>query len=159
MAHAAVYQWHAHRRQTLVERAWAAVGLLMHQQIIWAKPSGVLTRSHYLWQHEPCFYGWVQGKAPKRKPPPNATTVWLVGREQDHLHPTQKPVELFLRPISYHTQPGDLVYEPFSGSGTQLIAAEQLGRRCYALEQAPAYVQVAIERWEALTGRKAEKVP
>ena len=75
--------------------------------------------------------------------------------EQSGYHPTQKPVELFLRPIEFHTRPGDVVYEPFSGSGTQLIAAERTGRICYAMEQEPRYVDVARARWEAFSGQKA----
>jgi len=66
-----------------------------------------------------------------------------------------KPVELIRRPILYHTRPGGLIYEPFSGSGTAIIAAEDSGRVCYALEQSPAFVDVAVARWEAFTGRKA----
>lgn len=96
-----IYQWHAHRRQALVEEAWRQAGLLIHQQLIWVKARAVLTRSHFTWQHEPCFYGWRDGSAPERKPPPNASSVWEVDQagEQLGIHPTQKPVELFLRPI------------------------------------------------------------
>jgi DNA modification methylase len=153
----AIYQWHATRRQKLVEEAWSQCGLLVHQTIIWAKARGVLTHSHYLWSHEPCFYGWVEGKPPERKPPANERTVWGIDQagEDKVEHPTQKPVELFLRPIVFHTQAGDIVYEPFSGSGTQLIAAERLGRCCYAMEQEPVYVDVAVRRWEAFTGETA----
>ncbi len=156
-SHSAVYQWHAHRRQALVEEAWIKAGLLVHQQIIWCKARGVLTHSFYLWRHEPCFVGWVEGKMPKRKPPSNVSTIWNVDQrfESFGVHPTQKPVELFIRPIEYHTEPGDIVYEPFSGSGTQIIAAERTGRICYAIEQEPAYVDVAVRRWEAFTGDTA----
>ena len=86
------------------------------------KARAVLTHSFFLWQHEPCFVGWVQGNMPKRKPPSNVSTVWNVDQrfEQMGIHPTQKPVELFIRPIEYHTDPGEIVYEPFSGSGTQI---------------------------------------
>lgn len=156
--HSPVYQWHATRRQALVEAAWRQVGLLWHQTIIWKKLRGVLTHSHYLWSHEPCAYGWVEGNQPKRRPPANERTVWEVDQkgENDGIHPTQKPVELFDRPIQYHTQLDEVVYEPFSGSGTQIIAAERLGRRCFAMEKEPKYVQVAIERWQTHTGRKAE---
>jgi DNA modification methylase len=69
-------------------------------------------------------------------------------------HPTQKPVEIFERPISYHTRAGDIVYEPFSGSGSQIIAAERMGRRCFAMELAPTFVDVAVARWERFTGKK-----
>jgi len=156
-SNSAIYQWHATRRQALVEEAWVQCGLLVHQTIIWVKARGVLNRSHYMWSHEPCFYGWIEGQPPKRKPPANERTVWHVDQqgEQSGIHPTQKPVELFLRPIEFHTKPGDIVYEPFCGSGTQLIAAERTGRVCYAMEQEPRYVDVARARWEAFTRQKA----
>jgi DNA modification methylase len=115
----------------------------------------VLTRSHYMWMHEPCFYGWIEGQQPERKPPANSKTVWEIGGENDNIHPTQKPLEVFLRPIEYHTDIGDVVYEPFLGSGTQIIAAEKLSRRCFAMEQEPHFVDVAVMRWEAFSGEKA----
>ncbi|MPZ49033.1 MAG: DNA methylase [Dehalococcoidia bacterium] len=154
----AIYQWHATIRQHLVMKAWAESGLHLHQTIIWVKARAVLTRSHYMWMHEPCFYGWVEGQQPDRKPPANAKTVWDIGGENDNIHPTQKPLEVFLRPIEYHTEAGDVVYEPFSGSGTQVIAAEKLARRCFAMELEPRYVDVAVMRWEAFSGEKARRL-
>jgi DNA modification methylase len=153
----AIYQWHAHRRQALVEQAWTQCGLLVHQQIIWLKARGVLTHSHYLWSHEPCFYGWLEGQPPSRRPPSNQRTVWDLDQQGSsmNIHPTQKPLELFLKPLEFHTEFGDIVYEPFLGSGTQLIAAEKLGRVCYAMEQSQEFVDVALMRWEAFTGEKA----
>ena len=154
-----VYQWHAHRRQMLVEEAWRNCGLLVHQQVIWVKARAVLTRSHMMWQHEPCFYGWPEGKMPSkdRRPDPNATTVWNVDQigSQDGIHPTQKPVELFTRPISWHTLQNEICLEPFSGSGSSVIAAEMKRRRCFALELSPAYVDVAVKRWQTATGQEA----
>ncbi len=143
-----------------IHAAWEQVGLLVHQYIIWVKTRGVLGRSHFIWQHEPCMYGWRQGNMPKLKPPANETSVWHVDQkgEQDGIHPTQKPVELFRRPMLWHTKPGDLVYEPFLGSGTAIIAAETTGRRCFAMEQEPAYVDVAVRRWEQFTGKAAERL-
>ncbi len=153
----AIYQWHASRRQALVEEAWTANGLLFHQQLIWVKSRPILTRSHFMWQHEPCFYGWIEGKPPALQPPVSGdcSTVWTIAGEQDGIHPTQKPVAIFERPITYHTRPGDIVYEPFSGSGSQIIAAERLGRRCFAMELEPTFVDVAVKRWEQFTGRAA----
>jgi DNA modification methylase len=157
----AVYQWHATRRQAIVEEAWKQVGLLVHQTIVWVKARGVLTRSHYMWSHEPCFYGWREGHPPKLKPPPNSRTVWEIAQwgEPKDLHPTIKPLEIFLRPIEYHTRPGDVVYEPFGGSFTQLIAAEKTGRVCYAIDQEPRYVDIAVARFEAFSGQKATREP
>jgi DNA modification methylase len=158
---AAIYQWHATRRQAIVEEAWKQVGLLVHQTIVWVKARGVLTRSHYMWAHEPCFYGWREGHPPKRKPPANQRTVWEIAQwgEPKDLHPTIKPLEIFLRPIEYHTRPGDLVFEPFSGSGTQCIAAEKTGRICYAIDQEPRYIDIGVARWEAFSGQKATREP
>jgi DNA modification methylase len=160
-ANPAIYQFHASSRQVLVEQAWRENGLLVHQQLIWMKSRAVLTHSHYMWQHEPCFYGWVQGKPPAKKPPANATTVWPIDQAGDSsgLHPTQKPVELIERMISYNTSKGEVVYEPFAGSGTCLIAAELTGRRCFALELSPAFCDVIVQRWEGVTGKTAERVP
>ena len=159
LPNSAVYQWHAYKRQALVEQAWRESGLLVHQQIIWVKSRGVLTHSHYLWAHEPCFYGWVEGHQPSKKPPASERTIWQLDQQGSsmNIHPTQKPLELFLRPVEFHTEPGDICYEPFLGSGTQLIAAEKLGRACYAMEQEPQYVDVAVKRWESFTGEKAAK--
>ncbi len=156
---AAVYQWHATRRQALVEQAWQQNGLLVHQTIIWVKARAVLTRSMFMWRHEPCFMGWVQGNMPPadRRPPPNHTTVWEIDQagEDRPDHPTPKALEIFERPLQYHTKPGEIALEPFSGSGSQIIAAERLRRRCYAMELSPAFVDVAVRRWEAATGREA----
>jgi DNA modification methylase len=166
----AVYQFHASARQGLVEAAWKACGLLVHQQLVWVKARPVLTHAHYLWQHEPCFYGWPRGKQPTKRPPPAARTVWTPGDAWDTadpieedgaagLHPTQKPVGLIRRMVEYHTEPGEVVYEPFAGSGTCLVACELSGRRCSALELAPAYCDAAVSRWERLTGKMAVRVP
>ncbi|OFW29826.1 MAG: DNA methylase [Acidobacteria bacterium RIFCSPLOWO2_12_FULL_60_22] len=145
--HAAWYCWHASRKQGLLDAVWEKYGAFVHQQIIWAKDRPILTRSWYMWQHEPCFFGWVQGKKPKRVADDYPPTVWsfpthAAGETTDH--PTQKPVELFAIPIRQHTAKGDICYEPFSGSGTQLVAAESLGRVCYTMEKSPPFV--AVER-------------
>ena len=146
---AAWYCWHASRKQGLLEAVWEKHGAFVHQQIIWAKDRPILTRSWYMWQHEPCFFGWMKGKKPKRIAADYPPTVWSFptqapGETTDH--PTQKPVELFAIPIRQHTKKGDVCYEPFSGSGTQLVAAESLGRICYAMELSPPFVAVALER-------------
>jgi len=92
-------------------------------------------------------------------PPAASKAVWEIASSIEDgaggIHPTQKPIELVRRPISYHTKPGGLIYEPFAGSGTALIAAEELGRSCYAMELSPAFVDVAVERWQRFTGREA----
>ncbi len=154
---AAWYCWHASRRQAMVEAAWERHGAFVHQQIVWAKDRGILTRSWFLWRHEPCFFGWLRGK----KPPKNIaatplSSVWelpSIARTEDVDHPTPKPVECFTIPMLQHTVEGDVCYEPFSGSGTQVIAAERTGRRCFAMEIAPEFVAVALQRYVDATGK------
>jgi DNA modification methylase len=147
---AGIYVWHASQRQVEVEQAMRACGILVHQQIIWVKNKPVLTHSFYMWQHEPCFFGWVKGNKPVRREGEFPTTVWQVdvpilpGKESRH--PTEKPLELFAKPMRLHTDEGDVCYEPFSGSGTQLAAAEILKRRCFAIEIDPGFVAVALQR-------------
>lgn len=155
---AAWYTWHASRRQAMVEAAWERRGAFVHQQIIWAKERPVLTRSWYLWQHEPCFFGWVKGRKPPRvaaaSPLASVWTLGSISRAEDIDHPTPKPVECFAIPMRQHTESGDLCYEPFCGSGSQIIAAEQTGRRCFAMELAPEFVAVSLQRFLDATGKK-----
>lgn len=157
---AAIYCWHAHKRCGLIQKVWAELGILDHQQIVWVKPTPVFGRVFWHFRHEPCMMGWVQGQKPGFDGDHSVNSVWeidwegkarIVGNE----HPTQKPVEIFARPMRKHTQPGDVVFEPFSGSGSQLIAAEMLGRRCRAIELEPVFVDVAIRRWQERTGKGA----
>lgn len=119
-----------------------------------------MTRSGmYHWAHEPCFYGWRRGEKPAWYGSKSQTSVWEIGRDTDHgkNHPTQKPVELFAIPLRNHTKRGDVCYEPFAGSGSQFIAAEQLNRRCFGLEIEPKYCDVIVNRWQTLTGKKARQ--
>jgi DNA modification methylase len=141
-----------------------ASGFRIRSQIVWSKPAPVMGRGAYHWQHEPCFYAVREGASAGWIGDRKQSTIWEVpnvhrtrGTSDDMItdHGTQKPVEVMARPIRNHT--GD-VYEPFSGSGSCLIAAEQLGRRCYAMEIEPKYVQMAIERWQAYTGGHAERI-
>jgi DNA modification methylase len=160
-SHPFVYQWFGMMKVDIVMESWRAAGLLPHQVLIWKKSRHVLTRCDFMWDYEPFMYGWVQGDRPESdvRPPANACAVWEVeSRIEDDpgsIHPTMKPVELIRRPILYHTKPGGLIYEPFSGSGTAIIAAENTGRACCAMEQSPAFVDAAVARWEAYTGEEA----
>ena len=163
---AAWYMWHAHLTQGYFAAAAAAVDVVLHRQIIWVKPVLLLGRGQYHWKHEPCFMGWVKGNQPPDYGEGNGertqTTVWEVGsvtqaERKEFNHATPKPVALFAIPIVKHTRTGEVCYEPFSGSGPQLIAAEQLGRKCYGMEISPAYCDVIVKRWENLTGRKATR--
>lgn len=149
-SHAAWYCWHASRRQAMLEDVWERHGAFVHQQIIWAKDRPVLTRSFYMWQHEPCFFGWIKGNKPERVVDEYLSTVWQFPTQtafERTDHPTQKPTQLFEIPMRQHTRPGELCYEPFSGSGTQIVAAENLGRQCRAVEIAAPFVAVALQRY------------
>ncbi|MDZ4768373.1 MAG: DNA methyltransferase [Chloroflexota bacterium] len=102
-----------------------------------------------MWQHEPCFFGWVRGQKPKRMAdnyPPTVWTIPTIASGEQTLHPTSKPIDVFTRPMEQHTAPGDICYEPFSGSGSQHVAGEQMGRRVYGMEMQPVYVAVILER-------------
>lgn len=151
----AFYLWHPMLTQGAFFAAAAAADILIHRQIIWQKPSLVFGRGDYHWQHELCFYGWRRGNRPPFYGQRNQTTLWPVGRETSKDHPTAKPVDLWKPPIANHTKPDEVCYEPFSGSGSQIIAAEQTGRRCYAIELSPQYVDVAVRRWQTYTGQRA----
>ncbi|MBX7134397.1 MAG: ParB N-terminal domain-containing protein [Fimbriimonadaceae bacterium] len=152
---AAWYCWHASRRQAMLEEVWVKHGAFVHQQIIWCKDRSILTRSWYSWQHEPCLMGWVRPNKPPRRAVDVLPSVWQVptvpvGAPTEH--PTSKPLQLFEIPIRQHTLPNELIYEPFCGSGSQLIAAERLGRRCAAIEISPVYCDVIVRRWIATVG-------
>ena len=159
----AAYVWHASVFTREVLDGLLRIGFLYPQQIIWNKGRIVLTRTHYWYQHEPCWY--VRKKnAPWFGKAGENSTIWdspspkfiMGGSGEDKFdHPTQKPIALMQRPIRNHTRRGELVYDPFLGSGTTLAAAEQTGRVCHGLELDPRYVDVVVERWQGLTGQQA----
>jgi DNA modification methylase len=155
---AAWYCWHASRRQAMLEACWEKAGAFVHQQIIWVKDRGVLTRSHYLWKHEPCFMGWRRPNRPPKVAEETLPSTWEMpsfAKDERPDHPTPKPLDAFGIPMRQHVARGGLCYEPFSGSGSQIMAGEANGRRVFAMEISPAYVDVAVERWQADTGRDA----
>ena len=159
LPNAAWYCWHASRRQAMVESVWEKFGAFVHQQIVWAKDRGILTRSYYLWQHEPCFFGWLKGNKPPRVSDDYPSTIWniptvKVGEKTEH--PTSKPIEVFALPMRQHTKPGEVCFEPFSGSGSQIIAGETTGRRVFAIEISPQYIDVAVKRWQTVTGKHGD---
>jgi len=142
--------------------ALQSTGFEIRASVMWRKPHFPMSRGHYTFQHEPCWYAIRKGHQAAWIGPANASTVWDISLDKnvspdapDGGHSTQKPLECMERPMSYHE--GD-VYDPFVGSGTTIIAAERLGRRCYAMEIEPRYCDVAIKRWEDYTGQKAVKV-
>ena len=150
------YVWHGALHAATVAESLTSCGFGIRAQIIWAKERLVMGRGHYHWQHKPCWYA-VRGTghwSGDRK----QTTLWQIphrGQDADTVHGTQKPVECMRRPIENNSSPGQAVYEPFSGSGTTIIAAEMTGRACHAIELSPAYVDVAVQRWQAFTGEIA----
>lgn len=151
------YVWHAGLFAGVVGDSLAASGFQLRSQIIWDKGQLVLSRGDYHWEHEPCWYAVKKGAKGHWAGDRKQTTVWHLAKPKKNEtgHGTQKPIECMKRPIENNSQPGDAVYEPFSGSGTTIIAAEMTGRRCYAMELSPAYVDVAVRRWEDFTGRVA----
>lgn len=155
---AAWYCWHASRRQAMLEACWEKAGAFVHQQIIWVKDRGVLTRSHYLWKHEPCLMGWRRPNRPPKVAQDTLPSTWALpsfAKDDRPDHPTPKPLDAFGIPMRQHVARGGLCYEPFAGSGSQIMAGEANGRRVFAMEISPAYVDVCIERWQAETGRDA----
>lgn len=179
------YVWHGALHAGTVQRSLELEGFQMRAQIIWAKDRFALSRGHYHWRHEPCWYAVK----------PGSKSAWRGGRKRDTIlrvpdlpgglqveiqaviekvgaedtvweipmtvddgstgHGTQKPVECMRRPMEDSSSEGDFVYEPFSGSGSTIIAGEQSGRRVLAMELSPAYVDVAVRRWQAFTGQTA----
>ncbi len=157
------YVWHASVFTREVLNGLQRIGFLYPQQIIWNKGRTVLTRTHYWYQHEPCWYVRKKNAPWFGKPGENAT-IWdspspkfiMGGSDEEKFdHPTQKPVELMRRPILNHTRRGELIYEPFLGSGTTLAAAELTERVCCGMELDPKYVDVIVQRWQGLSGKQA----
>lgn len=146
---AVMYVWHAAVHAGRTAASIEALGFQIRAQIVWAKSQLVVSRGHYHWQHEPCWYAVRKGCRSGWRGDRKQSTLWQIdtvtGDERSR-HGTQKPVELFVRPIMNHTVKGDAVYDPFLGSGTAIVAAEQIGRVCYGIELDPRYVAVALER-------------
>ena len=152
------YIWHAGVHARTVIESLEAAGFIIRSQIVWAKPRLVLGRGDYHWQHEPCLYAVRKGATGHWQGARDQTTLWSIGAGPEDIatvHGTQKPVECMRRPMLNNSEAGEAVYEPFSGSGTTIIAAEMTGRACHAIELSPAYVDVAVKRWQAFTGQVA----
>lgn len=157
-ASAAWYVWHDLRAPEPVRQAIADAGGIIHRQIVWVKGAFNFGLGDYHLQHETAFYGWRQGNRPTFYGERNQSTTWQIAHDTNkRVHPTQKPVALFQRPIENHTLAGDVVFEPFGGSGSQLIAAETLDRRCYLVELDATWCDVIIERWQQHSGGKARR--
>ncbi len=151
------YVWTSDLRARESIEGLAASGFEICAQIIWTKNAIVVGRGDYHFQHEPCWYAVRKGKRHNWTGDRSQSTVWQIDKPQksETGHSTQKPVECMRRPIQNNSKPGDYVYEPFCGSGTTIIAAEMMNRYCLGIELNPAYVDVAVERWQAFTEREA----
>ena len=164
------YVWHASYFTNIVADNLKALDYKIISQIIWVKPHFCISRGDYHWQHEPCWYVVKKGSTHNWQGSRKESTIWeitnnswqgkviLESADESVGHSTQKPIECMARPIENNTTVGERVYDPFGGSGSTLIAAEQLRRRCFMMELDPVYCQIIINRWEKLTGKKAVKL-
>lgn len=184
---AAFYIWHADSNGLQFRQAAEDNGLHIRQNLIWVKNRFTLGRQDYQWRHEPCLYGWKAGAGHYFSEKRNISTIIKskqdvdeMSREElidyinnlfdcssimdadtprvDDLHPTMKPIELILKQIKNSSREGDNVLDLFGGSGTTLLACEELRRNCYMMEYDPKYADVIIARWEEMTGEKAQLI-
>ena len=178
----AIYIWHADSEGYNFRSAFKAAGWTLRQCLIWVKNSLVLGRQDYQWKHEPCLYGWKDGAAHYfTNSRTETTTIEDQGLEFEILkeiysdkvettiihenkparnaeHPTMKPIRLLARLIRNSSRQSQVVLDTFGGSGSTLIACEQMNRTCYTMELDPHYCDVIIARWEKLTGQTATKI-
>lgn len=154
---AAYYIWHADTSGNAFRGACLQAGWQLRQTLIWVKNQMVLGRQDYQWKHESCLYGWKDGAAHYFTTDRTQTTIIEEDKPlRSAEHPTMKPVKLFGRIMKNSTRANDIVLDNFGGSGTTIIAAEQLGRTCYMMELGGNYCDVIIKRWEELTQESAE---
>jgi len=139
------------------ERAFLSAGFQLSSTIVWVKQAATMGWGDYREQHECLLYGWI-GEGHKRVTDRTQTTVWHIDREGDYQHPTQKPVALISRALRNSTLRDEYVLDPFAGSGSTLIACQQLGRRCLSVEIEPRYCDVIVARWEKYTGKTAKLI-
>lgn len=156
---AAFYIWHADIEGYNFRSACQEIGWKVRECLIWVKNSMVMGRQDYQWQHEPCLYGWKEGASHNWYSDRKQTTILSYAKPtRNGEHPTMKPVPLFAYLMCNSSRPGDIVLDSFGGSGTTMIAAEQMGRSARLMELDPHYCDVIIARWEKLTGNKAVKL-
>ena len=171
-----IYWWFANNKNHINRQAWLNTGWHMSQIVMWIKNGMVFALGQlYHRKYEPCMVGWKKGKTPFRNKHINnlddvinldfddyveMLDIWFEnkGNVADYVHPTQKPVRLSERALKKSSQAGDIVADVFGGSGSTLIACEQLNRKCYMMELDPNYCKVIIDRYEKFTGDKAVKI-
>jgi DNA modification methylase len=151
------YIWHGGLRCIDQAESLEQAGFVIRSQIVWNKGRLVIGRGDYHWQHECCWYAVRKGKRGHWNDSRTESTVWDIPKPMasETGHSTQKPIDCMRRPMETNSSRGDAVYEPFSGSGTSIMAAEMIGRRCLALEIDPAHVDVTVLRWQTFTGQTA----
>ena len=155
----AFYIWFASREHINFESALNNNDLNVREELIWVKNTLVLGRQDYQWKHEPCLYGWKEGAPHYFINDRSQTTILDFNKpSKSELHPTMKPVELFAYQIKNSSKPKQIVLDLFGGSGTTIIACEQLDRSARVMEFDEHYATVIIDRWEKMTGQKAEKI-
>jgi DNA modification methylase len=153
---AGIYVFHAGLRTAPTQLALALAGWRVSQLCVWVKGNASFTRSDYHWAHEMCAYGWNPDGAHRWYGDRKQTTVWSFDRPmKSDLHPTMKPVALLEYLLGNSSRGGDVVLDPFGGSGSTLIACEKTGRACRMVELDPRYCDVIVKRWEDFTGGKA----
>jgi site-specific DNA-methyltransferase (adenine-specific) len=147
----AIYVWHASSEVINFGKAMVDAGWLLKQQLIWVKNTMVMGRQDYQWKHEPCLYGWLKGDGHKWYSDRKQTTVIEWDKPQRNgEHPTMKPIGLFSYQIENSSKQGDIVVDAFGGSGTTMVACEQLKRKAFVIEYDPKYCQVIIDRMKKL---------
>ena len=151
------YVWHGGLKAHISAASLEASGFELRSHIIWVKNNIAIGRSDYHFKHEVCWYAVRTGRKGHWNGDRKQATVWEIDKpmKSETGHSTQKPVECMRRPILNNSIAGDSVYDPFSGSGTTIIAAEMEGRICHAIELEPGYVDVAVLRWERFAERDA----
>lgn len=152
------YVWHSlGALQATVLASLEACDFVARSHIIWVKNHFAIGRGDYHIHHEPCWYAVRKGETSHWNGDRTQSTVWQIPKSQKNEtgHSTQKPIECMKRPIENNSKIGEYVYDPFSGSGTTIIASEMTGRKCIAIEINPAYVDMTIKRWQDFTGKTA----
>ena len=153
------YVWHADSEGANFRQAMKDAGIMVKQCLIWVKQTMVMGRQDYQWKHEPCLYGWKEGAAHKWYSDRKQTTVLEFDRPSKNTdHPTMKPIPLISYQIENSSKRGDLVCDAFLGSGTTMVAAHQLNRKCYGMELDPKYCQVIIDRMTKLDPTLSVKI-
>lgn len=153
---ASIYVFHADTEGINFRKSFKNAGFKLAECLIWKKDCFVMGRQDYQWQHEPVLYGWKEGKAHYFINDRTQSTILEFDRpKQSTLHPTMKPIDLIAKLIKNSSKENDIILDLFGGSGSTIIAAEQLNRWCYTMELDQKYCDVIVKRWEKLTNKKA----